>query len=117
MANRKYQEYYDGVYRVRELGEYIIAHQGICHGQPTFKGTRKLVHIVIESLGRPGRTIEAVAADYELPIEAVQEAVLLAAHTVQNELRLPNPLAEPGELRHLKRKVSTNFFALEENLK
>ena len=52
MAIQRYQEYYDGVYRVRELGEYIIAHQGICHGQPTFKGTRKLVHLVVESLGR-----------------------------------------------------------------
>jgi hypothetical protein len=27
-------------YQVREMSEYIIAHQGICHGQPTFRGTR-----------------------------------------------------------------------------
>lgn len=109
MSPKKFQEYYDGVYRVRELGDYIISHQGICHGQPTFKGTRKLVHIVIESLGRSGRTIEAVAADYEVPIEAVQEAILLAAQAVQNVLRLPNPQGEPGEPLPLRRKTAVSM--------
>lgn len=110
MAKQKYQEYQDGVYRVRELGEYIIAHQGICHGQPTFRGTRKLVHLIVESLGRSGRTIEDVAADYELPIEAVTEAVHLAAHTLQDELRLPNPHGEPGEPPPSKRKTTAKVM-------
>jgi len=110
MAIQKYQEYYDGIYRVRELGEYIIAHQGICHGQPTFKGTRKLVHIVIESLGRTGRTIEAIAADFEVPIDAVKEAVLLAAQAVRDELRLPNLQGEAGEPPPFKRKAPANLM-------
>jgi uncharacterized protein (DUF433 family) len=110
MVKQKYDEYYDGVYRVCELGEYIIAHQGICHGQPTFKGTRKLVHLVIESLGQPGRTIEGVAADYELPIEAVQEAVLLAAQTVREKLRLPNPHGEPGKPPPFKQKPKASMI-------
>jgi len=110
MTNQKYQEYYDGVYRVRELGEYIIAHQGICHGQPTFKGTRKLVHLVIESLGRIGRTIEAVAADYELPIEAVQEAVLFAAQTIRDRPSLPNPHGEPGKPPPIKHKQKASMI-------
>jgi len=33
-----------------ELGEYIVADPAICHGQPTFKGTRVLVWVVLEQL-------------------------------------------------------------------
>ena len=106
----KYNEYFDGKYRVHELGEYIIAHQGICHGQPTFKGTRKMVHLVIESLGRSGRTIEDVAADYELPVEAVQEAVLIAARSVHDSLRLPNPYGTPGEPPLIKEKAKAGII-------
>jgi uncharacterized protein (DUF433 family) len=35
-----------------ELGRHIMAHPGICGGQPTFKGTRILVWIVLEQLER-----------------------------------------------------------------
>ncbi len=110
MAEQKYQEYHDGVYRVLELGEYIIAHQGICHSQPTFRSTRKLVHLIVASLGRSGCTIEESAADYKLPIEAVIEAVHLAAHAVWDELRLPNPQGEPGEPPPIKRKSTPSMI-------
>jgi uncharacterized protein (DUF433 family) len=78
-------------YQVREYGRYIVAHQGICHGQPTFKGTRLLVHVVLESLARPGRTVEQVAEDYRLPVDAVVQALQWAAAVVQNRLRVPDP--------------------------
>ena len=91
MLEIKIREYQDGKYRVREFGNYILAHQGICHGQLTFKGTRILVPLVLESLARPGRTIEQVAADYHVPVEAVTEALQLAAHATLEQLRLPDP--------------------------
>ncbi len=90
----KYNEYFDGKYRVRELGEYIEAHQGRCFGKPTFKGTRVLVHLVLESLAEPNQTVESVANDYHLPVEAVQEALHLAADIYHFDLRLPDPFPD-----------------------
>ena len=87
----KYNEYIDGKYRVRELGEYIEAHQGRCFGKPTFKGTRVLVHLVLESLAESGKTADIVANDYRIPVEAVQEAIRLAADIYHFDLRLPDP--------------------------
>jgi len=91
MSGKKFQEHQEGQYRVREFSKYIVAHQGICHGQLTFKGTRVLVPVVLESLARPGRTIEKVAADYHVPVEAVAEALQLVAHVMRDQLRLKDP--------------------------
>lgn len=104
MLEMKIREYQDGKYRVREIGKYIVAHQGICHGQLTFKGTRVLVPVVLESLARPGRTIEQVAADYHLSGEAVMEALQLATSIVRNDLRLPDPHPDNAPLaKEMKR--------------
>jgi uncharacterized protein (DUF433 family) len=100
MFETKIREYQDGKYRVREFGKYLLAHQGICHGQLTFKGTRVLVPVVLESLARPGRTIEQVAVDYRLPDEAVLEALQLATNVIQQQLRLPDP--HPDEVPRTK---------------
>lgn len=93
-------------YRVREFGHYLVAHQGICHGQPTFKGTRVLVHVVLESLSCPGRTIEQVAADYRVPVEAVIEALQWAATVVRDCFRLPDP--HPDEALKTVNMASVN---------
>ena len=87
----KNNEDLDGKYRVLELGKYIEAHQARCFGKPTFKGTRVLVHLVLESLAEPKQTVESVANDYHIPVEAVQEAIRLAADIYHFELRLPDP--------------------------
>lgn len=84
-------------YQIREYGDYMVAHQGICHGQPTFKGTRVLVHIVLESLKEPGQTIESVAEDFRLPPEAVAEALDVAANLFRHQLRLPDPWPDIDE--------------------
>ena len=34
----------------KERGQYIVADPDICHGQPTFKGTRIMVKSVLEML-------------------------------------------------------------------
>jgi uncharacterized protein (DUF433 family) len=39
MSEEKYQRI--------EFGKHIVADQRICHGQPTFKGTRKMVHLLL----------------------------------------------------------------------
>lgn len=91
LKTEKFPEHSDGKYRVREPGEYIEAHQGRCFGKPTVKGTRVLVHLVLESLAEPGQTVESVATDYRIPIEAVQEALHLASDIFHFDLRLPDP--------------------------
>jgi uncharacterized protein (DUF433 family) len=101
MLEKRFREYRDGKYRVREFSKHIVAHQGICHGQLTFKGTRVLVPVVLESLARPGRTIEQVAADYHLPVEAIAEALQLATHVIRDRLRLPDP--HPDEVPQAKK--------------
>lgn len=106
MLEMKIREYQDGKYRVREIGKYIVAHQGICHGQLTFKGTRVLVPVVLESLARPGRTIEQVAADYHLSGEAVLEALQLATGIVRNDLRLPDPHPDNAPLAKETKRIT-----------
>jgi uncharacterized protein (DUF433 family) len=97
VSRTKFWEHQDDKYRVREISEYIIAHQGICHGLPTFRGTRVMVHLALESLREPGQTIQTVADDYGLPAEAVADALTVAADLFCNHLRLPNPWDELDE--------------------
>ena len=103
----KYNEYIDGKYRVRELGQYIEAYQARCFGKPTFKGTRVLVHQVLESLAEPKQKVESVANDYHLPVKAVQEALHLAANIYHFDLRLPDPYPD-------EKPTSTKYYAVAE---
>jgi len=48
--------------RRTELGRYIVADPEICHGQPTFKGTRIMVWQVLDALERGESPDEIVAA-------------------------------------------------------
>lgn len=91
MLDERFAEHWEKEYRVREYGKYVVAHQGICHGQLTFKGTRVLVAMALESLARPGRTIEQVAMDYRVPVEAITEALQLAVGFMREQMRLPDP--------------------------
>jgi len=66
------------VYEYHPLGEYIVAASGVCGGRPTFKYTR------IEAAGAlnliaAGYTIEQVAQRFEVPQQAIEEAIRLAA--------------------------------------
>ena len=62
------------------LGRYIIADPGICHGQPTFRGTRIMVWQVLEMVAE-GKAWETIAAEWDGSItkDAIAEAVLLAS--------------------------------------
>ena len=63
-----------------ELGRYIVADPAICHGKPTFKGTRIMVWQVLDDVAE-GRSWEFICHTRwggRLPLAAVAEAVKLA---------------------------------------
>src|SRR6266704_302646 len=63
-----------------ELGEYIVADPEICHGQPTFKGTRIMVWQVLDDVvdGRSWEFICNRRWGGRIPLAAVAEALKLA---------------------------------------
>jgi uncharacterized protein (DUF433 family) len=69
-----------------ELGKHIVADPEIGSGKPTFKGTRKSVDNIIRTFER-GHTVDEVAQKWNLPAEAVIEALQLAARAVREHYR------------------------------
>ena len=63
-----------------ELGEYVVADPRICHGKPTFNGTRIMVWQVPEDVaeGKSWDFISQVRWGGRLPVTAIAEAVRLA---------------------------------------
>jgi len=67
-----------------ELGKYIVVDPLICHGKPTFKGTRIMVWQVLEDVaeGRSWDFICNVRWGGRIPMAAIAEAVRLAQHAL-----------------------------------
>ena len=64
---------------------WIIANPEICHGKPTFKGTRILVSDVLELLA-VGMSIKDILREYpQLNEEMIKEAIEYAAKLVKGE--------------------------------
>ena len=65
--------------RRKQIGRYIVADPKICHGQPTFAGTRILVKGVLE-LVADGMAWDRIVKECHNSIsrEAIAEAVRLA---------------------------------------
>jgi len=63
------------------LGRYIVADPKICHGKPTFRGTRIMVADVLEMVAS-GMAWETIIEEWNGHIndEAITEAVGLARH-------------------------------------
>lgn len=61
------------------IGRYIVTDPQICHGQPTFRGTRIMVWQVLEQVAS-GMAWETIVEEWEGSItkEAIAEAVQLA---------------------------------------
>ena len=61
------------------LGRYIVADLEICHGKPTFLGTRIMVAQVLKQVAK-GTPWDAIAAEWRGTVtkEAITEAVNLA---------------------------------------
>jgi uncharacterized protein (DUF433 family) len=69
-----------------ELGRHIVADAEICGGQPTFKGTRIMVWLVLEQL-EDGMTWDEVVDEWggKVPKRAIAEAVAISDLVVKHE--------------------------------
>lgn len=65
--------------KVRLLGRYIVADPRICHGKPTFRGTRIMVWQVLEMLAE-GLAWETIIEEchYSITKDAIAEAIRLS---------------------------------------
>ena len=65
--------------RANRLGQYIVTDPEICHGQPTFKGTRIMVWQVLDLLAK-GMSWEQIIEQCHgsISAEAIAEAVKLS---------------------------------------
>jgi uncharacterized protein (DUF433 family) len=61
------------------VGRFVVANPKICHGKPTFRGTRILVADVLEQVAT-GMAWEAIVDEWEgrISTAAIAEAVRLA---------------------------------------
>lgn len=81
---------------VRQIGRYIVADPAVCHGKPTFRGTRILVADVLEQVAS-GMAWETILGEWRgsLPGEAIAEAVQLQAERLASiavgEQHVPHP--------------------------
>lgn len=62
------------------IGSYIVADPEICHGKPTFRGTRIMVWQVLEMVA-DGSDWDEISAEWggKVSREAIAEAVRLAS--------------------------------------
>ena len=68
-----------------EISKHIVADSEICHGKPTFKGTRVLVSDVVELIAA-GEPVEKIVKSYHgLTEEMIQEALEYAAKIIRGE--------------------------------
>ena len=69
----------------RMIGRFIVADPAICHGQPTFRGTRILVRDVLEQVAS-GMAWETIIEEWRgnVHTDAISEAVLLASQAFRD---------------------------------
>jgi uncharacterized protein (DUF433 family) len=62
----------------RQLGRYIVADPAICHGKPTFRGTRIMVRQVLKQVAK-GMSWDAITDQWrgDVTREAIAEAVAI----------------------------------------
>ncbi len=79
MAKRKQQ------LTKRMIGRFIVADPAICHGQPTFRGTRVMVADVLEQVAA-GIAWETIAEEFRRDVssDAISEAVRLASQAFRD---------------------------------
>jgi uncharacterized protein (DUF433 family) len=68
----------------RSLGRYVVADPKICHGRPTFRGTRVLIADVLDQVAA-GLDWETIVEEWNGSItkEAIAEAVQLAREALE----------------------------------
>ena len=69
-----------------EINRYIVADSGICHGKPTFKGTRIMVHVVLEMLEAGASTQKIMRAYPSLTRVHIKAALDFAAKLAKRSM-------------------------------
>jgi uncharacterized protein (DUF433 family) len=85
----------------RLIGQFIIADPAICHGQPTFRGTRILVADVLEQV-TAGIAWETIVEEWRgnVSSDAISEAVRLASRTFRDHsAEYMAPESAPGRIQ------------------
>lgn len=72
------------------LNKYIVADPAICHGKPTFKGTRVMVWQVLEMLAAGAQTNEIVKAFPSLRPAYINAALQYASSITRDHYVLVN---------------------------
>jgi uncharacterized protein (DUF433 family) len=69
------------------IGRYMVADPKICHGRPTFRGTRVLVSDVLEQVAA-GMAWETIIEEWNGGVskQAIVEAVQLASQALQRHV-------------------------------
>ena len=69
--------------KTRLMGRYIVTDPQICHGKPTFRGTRVLVSDVFEQVAN-GVARETIVEEWNHSVtaDAIREAVQLASQAL-----------------------------------
>ncbi len=75
-----------------ELGSYIVADPLVCHGKPTYKGTRIMVWQVLEDLAR-GESVDEIVKAWGGRVSkgAVLETIRLASEALLDARGRLNP--------------------------
>lgn len=68
------------------IGQYIVTDPKVCHGKPTFRGTRIMVHQVLNMVAKevPWETI-IQRCHNSITKEAITEAISLASIAFENQ--------------------------------
>jgi uncharacterized protein (DUF433 family) len=71
----------------KKLGRYLVVDSKICHGQPTFRGTRVLVKDVLEQVAQ-GMAWKSIEKQWRGAVSqaAIAEAVRLANQAFLDQL-------------------------------
>jgi uncharacterized protein (DUF433 family) len=69
----------------KSMGRFVVSDPAVCHGRPTFRGTRVFVSDVLDDVAR-GMAWEAIIERWHGSIskEAIAEAVRLAREALLN---------------------------------
>jgi len=71
-----------------EVNDYIVIDSDICHGKPTFKGTRVMVYIVLEMLEAGAGSKEIIEAYPSLSEKHIKAALDFAANLTERRFDL-----------------------------
>src|SRR5437879_10090971 len=84
------------------LGRYIVADPEICHGKPTFVGTRIMVAQVLKQVAK-GMSWDAITAEWRGSVskEAIAEAMELAERAFEDHAAEYAAGAHHGQEGHL----------------